>query len=311
MHTRQPARHAYHALLQAGERGTALLLDMSSGEGSLRKEIRAIRKALVALTRWSARATVALVGEVLGYVRVHRRGLALFALLCGSIMTDRDTPIAASGSSRVTRVMIVDDHPLLRRGLRAALMSFPDFDVVGEAGSGEEALRLVEQVRPQLVLMDLLMPGMGGVPAIRAIRQIAPEAKIMVVTTYEGGDLMQEALQAGAIGYQLKGMEIDELVKAIRQVVQGNPSISPAAALWLVQTASKTPKLGDDLTEREREVLNLLAQGLSNAAIAEKTVVTVATVKFHLRSIRAKLGTKTRTETVAVAINNHLISVPR
>lgn len=207
-------------------------------------------------------------------------------------------------------MLIVDDHPLLRRGLRALLLSFPEFEIVGEASSGEEAVRLFQEVRPDIVLMDLVMPGMGGVAAIRAIRERVPDAKIMVVSTYEEGDLVQEAFRAGAIGYQLKGMEIDDLVSAIRQSVSGIPSLAPAAAQSLVRTTERTWKLGDDLTDREREALELLARGLSNSAIAARMVVTVATVKFHLRSIRSKLGTKSRTETVAVALQNHLVNLP-
>jgi two-component system, NarL family, response regulator LiaR len=212
--------------------------------------------------------------------------------------------------SDATRIMIVDDHPLLRRGLTALLLSVPGLEIVGQVGSGEEAVDLYEQVRPDIVLMDLLMPGMGGVEAIRAIRRVDPEAKIMVISNYEDGDQVKEALQAGAMGYQLKGGEIDELVDAIRQAVSGIPTLARAAAASLVRITIKGPRLGDDLTDRERELLELLAKGLPNTAIAERMVVTVATVKFHLRSVRTKLGTKTRTETVAVAIQHHLIPTP-
>jgi two-component system, NarL family, response regulator LiaR len=212
--------------------------------------------------------------------------------------------------SDATRIMIVDDHPLLRRGLTALLLSVPGLEIVGQVGSGEEAVDLYEQVCPDIVLMDLLMPGMGGVEAIRAIRRVDPEAKIMVISNYEDGDQVKEALQAGAMGYQLKGGEIDELVDAIRQAVSGIPTLARAAAASLVRITIKGPRLGDDLTDRERELLELLAKGLSNTAIAERMVVTVATVKFHLRSVRTKLGTKTRTETVALAIQHHLIPTP-
>jgi NarL family two-component system response regulator LiaR len=227
--------------------------------------------------------------------------------MCDTLMPNGDDHFPGSRSSGVSRVLIVDDHPVLRRGLRASVLTSEDFEVVGEASSGEEAIRLFQQLRPDITLMDLLMPGMGGVSAIRAIREIAPDAKIMVVSTSEEGDLVHEAFQAGAIGYQLKGMEIDELVSAIRQAVSGITSLAPAAARSLVQTTSTAHKLGDDLTDREREVLALLAQGLSNKVIAEHMVVAEATVKFHLRHVRSKLGTKSRTQTVAVAIQNHLV----
>jgi NarL family two-component system response regulator LiaR len=172
-------------------------------------------------------------------------------------------------------------------------------EIVGEAGTGEEAIRLLDQVQPDMILMDLLMPGMGGVAAIRAIRTLDPQATIMVLTTDEDGDLVQDALQAGAIGYQRKGVESDELVMAIRQAVRGvrgSANLASAAAHALVRTTNKAPALGDDLTDRERAVLALLANGLSKAAIAEQMMLTVAMVKRLLRSIRRKLEAKFRKE---------------
>jgi NarL family two-component system response regulator LiaR len=187
----------------------------------------------------------------------------------------------------VIRVLIVDDEPRLRKGLRASLLYYADVEIVGEVGTGEEAIRLLEHVQPDIVLMDLLMPGMGGVAAIRAIRTLDPQATIVVLATDEDGDLVQEALQAGAIGYQRKGHEILELVAAMRRAVHRVPGSA---------TRRDMPMVGDPLTEREREVVTLLAQGLSTAAIAERMVVTVATVKFLLRSIRSKLGATFRKE---------------
>jgi NarL family two-component system response regulator LiaR len=213
--------------------------------------------------------------------------------------------------TRQTRVLIVDDHPLLRRGLRAVLLSFPDFTIAGEASSGEEAVRLFAKVRPDVVLMDLVLPGsMGGIEAIRAILEFAPDAKIMVVSNYEKGEQVQEAFQAGALGYQLKTAEIEELVNAIQQTASGTLSLASEVAQSLARTTRHMRRLGDDLTDRELEVLILLAQGLTNPQIADRMVITVATVKFHLRNIRLKLGTATRTETVAVALQEHLITPP-
>ncbi len=212
--------------------------------------------------------------------------------------------------TRRTRVLIVDDHPLLLRGLRAALLSFPEFEIVGEGSSGEEAVRRFAQVRPDIVLMDLVMPGMGGIAAIRRILELAPEAKILVVSNYEEGDRVQQAFQAGAVGYQAKGAQIEDLITAIRQAVRGISSLASSAVQALVQATRQARQLGDDLTARELEVLTLLAQGLTNPAIAVQMVITVATVKFHLHSIRAKLGTTTRTETVAVALQHRLITLP-
>jgi NarL family two-component system response regulator LiaR len=213
----------------------------------------------------------------------------------------------AFGSSREIRVMIVDDHPILRRGLRLSLLTFPEFEVVGEAGTGEESVHLAEQIRPDVILMDLMMPGTGGIPAIRAIHAVAPETRVMVLSTFDDGELVQDAFQAGAIGYQLKGLPIDELVKAIRLTAANITNLAPIAAKRLAENTRTTPKVGEDLSKREREVLMFLVQGFSNAAIAETLFITVATVKFHLRSIRSKLGTATRTETVALAIRSRIV----
>lgn len=240
----------------------------------------------------------------------HGRGVVFASLLCAVLLSNREPPIPAPDASHVTRVMIVDDHPVVRRGIKLSLLSFPEFEVVGEAASGEEAIRLLEDVHPDIILMDLVMPGMGGLLAIRAIHDVTPDARIIVLTSFEEGGLVQEALQAGAIGYQLKGGEIDELVNAVRLAAGGIPTLAPAAAQALVRVTSAARKFGDDLTDREREVLALLARGLPNTAIAKNLVVTVATVKFHLRSIRSKLGTSTRTETVAVALQNRLVPPP-
>lgn len=291
--------------LRWGRRKSRALLDVCRSVGFAPEDGL---RLLHAPTSSPTCSSVASPRAALRYVRSRRRGLTFVALLCSALMWNGEAPhIQLPDSAGVTRVMIVDDHPVFRRGLTASLLSFPDFEIVGEAGSGEEAVRVFEQVRPDIILMDLMMPGMGGISAIRAIRETAPEAKIMVLSMYEEGDLIQEALQAGAIGYQLKGVEVDDLVSAIRQTVSGIPSLAPAAAQSLVRTTRTARKLGGDLTVREREVLNLLARGLPNTAIAEQMVVTVATVKYHLRSIRSKLGTKTRTETVAVALQNRLI----
>jgi NarL family two-component system response regulator LiaR len=220
----------------------------------------------------------------------------------------RGNPAAsAAGQALVTRVLIVDDHPIVRSGIQLALLSCPEFTVVGEAGSGEEALRLVEQVRPDLILMDLVMPRMGGLSAIRAIRERVPDARILVLTSYEEGDTVQQALQAGAIGYQLKGVAMTELLEAIRLAAAGQSSLAPMAAQALVQATQQAPALGGDLTGRERAVLGLLIHGLSNKEIAERLVVTIATVKFHLRNIRLKLGATTRTQTVVMALRHRLI----
>jgi NarL family two-component system response regulator LiaR len=210
-----------------------------------------------------------------------------------------------------TRVLLADDHGLVRRGIVASFEGYDEVQVVGEAASGEEALRLVEQVRPDVVLMDLLMPGMGGFAATRELRDRFPELQVVVLTNFQDGEMVQQALQAGALGYLLKDVEVEDLVKAIRLAHRGMPTLAPAATQTLVrEVARRPPTLGHDLTERERAVLALLAAGLSNQQIGERLVITPATVKFHMRSIRSKLGTSSRTETVVVALRHRLVPPP-
>jgi NarL family two-component system response regulator LiaR len=220
---------------------------------------------------------------------------------------------AANYSPTPTRVLIVDDHVVVRNGISFSLLAYPDLEVIGQAGTGEEALRFCREhdVPPDVALMDLRMPGMGGVEAISALHEEFPEIQIIALTSYQEGSLVEEALQAGAIGYLIKDLTIDELAKAIRLAARGMPMLAPEAAQALVHTvARRPPPIGYDLTEREREVLGLLAAGMSNQQIAERLVITPATVKFHTRSIRSKLGATSRTETVVLAINHHLVTPP-
>jgi two-component system, NarL family, response regulator LiaR len=208
---------------------------------------------------------------------------------------------------RRIRVMIVDDHPVVRRGLALSLLAFDDLEVVNEASSGEEALARSPEVQPDVVLMDLKMPGMGGVAAIRALHEQWPEVRVLALTSFQEGNLVQDTLQAGAVGYYLKDITIDELAMAIRLTYAGRPTLSSVATQALLQSiATRQEKIGQDLTEREREVLALLVKGLTNPQMAERLVVSEATVKFHLRSIRSKLGASSRTETVALALKYHL-----
>lgn len=212
-----------------------------------------------------------------------------------------------------THVLIVDDHTVVRNGIAFSLLAFADLEVVAQLSTGEDALRWCAEaeVPPDVVLMDLMMPGMGGLPTIRALREAFPQVQVIALTSFQEGALVEEALQAGAIGYLLKDVAIDELAKAIRLAHRGMPVLAPAAAQALVHTvARRPPVVGQDLTEREREVLGLLAEGLSNQQIAERLVITPATVKFHTRSIRSKLGTSSRTETVVLALHNHLVPTP-
>lgn len=206
------------------------------------------------------------------------------------------------------RLMIVDDHLVVRRGVAASLTDYEDIEVVADAACGEDALALCETIMPDVILIDLMMPGMGGIEAIQALHAVCPDVYLIAFTSYRDDALVEEALRAGAISYLLKDVAPDELAKAIRLASQGMPVLAPAATQSLVHAlAQRQPKLGYDLTERERQVLTLLAEGLSNQSIAERLVITPATVKFHTRSIRHKLGTTSRTETAIIALQNHLI----
>jgi len=208
-----------------------------------------------------------------------------------------------------TRILIVDDHPIVRNGIASSLEPFDDLEVIARACTGEEALKLCEELHPDVVLMDLLMPGMGGIATIRLLHEAHPMIQTIALTSFREGSLVEEALVAGAIGYLLKDVAEDELVKAIRLAHQGVPTLAPAAGQALVKmVASGPPALGHDLTDREQQVLALMAQGLSNQQIADQLVITPATVKFHTRSIRSKLGTASRTETVVLALQHHLVA---
>jgi NarL family two-component system response regulator LiaR len=204
--------------------------------------------------------------------------------------------------------MIVDDHPMVRRGLAAFLRANPDLELVGEAGDGEEALSMCDQAHPDVILMDLVMPKISGAEATRAIRKECPHVQVIALTSFEEKQLVREALEAGAISYLLKNVTADELTEAIRAAHAGRSTLAPEAVQALVQTASQGPPLGHDLTPREREVLALMVQGLSNPEIAERLVVTRSTAKAHVSNILSKLGVSNRAEAVALALQNRLVT---
>lgn len=210
---------------------------------------------------------------------------------------------------RPIRVLIVDDHEMVRTGLAAFLLVHRDLDNVGEADSGEAAVRLCERVCPDVVLMDMVMPGMDGPTATRAIRHLCPATQIIALTSFKEQELVQEAIQAGALGFLYKNVSSDELARAIRAAAAGQPTMAPEALQALIRTQTETVRVGHDLTEREREVLALMVKGLNNVEIADRLVVSRSTVKVHVSNILAKLGASTRTEAVALAVEHKLVAV--
>jgi NarL family two-component system response regulator LiaR len=209
--------------------------------------------------------------------------------------------------SRPIRVMIVDDHAMVRRGLAAFLKVHSDLELVGEASDGPEALRLCDQVVPDVILMDLVMPAMGGPATTKAIRDKCPKVQVIALTSFEEKELVREALEAGAISYLLKNVSADELAEAIRAAHAGRSTLAPEALQVLVQTAAEPPAPHYDLTPREQEVLALLVEGLSNPQIAERLVVTRSTAKAHVSNILSKLGVSNRAEVIRVALEEKLV----
>ncbi len=209
--------------------------------------------------------------------------------------------------SKRIRVMLVDDHAVVRSGLSAFLMVYPDLELVGEAESGEEAVARASLLQPDVILMDLVMPGMDGVATTRIIRQKNPNIQIVALTSFKEENLVQGALQAGAIGYMLKNVTASELANAIRSAYARRMTLSSEAAQALVQSTSQTVPGSDSLTDREREVLRLMVDGLNNAEIAEKLVVSPSTVKFHIANIFTKLGVDNRVAAVSLALQRKLV----
>ena len=214
------------------------------------------------------------------------------------------------------RVMIVDDHVMVRRGLATILKVFDDtsegagrpLQLAGEAENGAVAIQLCGEILPDVVLMDMVMPEMDGATATRAICEKYPQVQVIALTSFKEGDLVKNALEAGAIGYLLKDVSADELVRAIRAAHVGRATLSPEAAQALVETSNLPPVPGLDLTEREREVLALMEEGLNNTQIAGRLTVSPSTIKSHVSSVLSKLGVASRTEAVALALRNHIVS---
>jgi NarL family two-component system response regulator LiaR len=204
--------------------------------------------------------------------------------------------------------MLVDDHTMVRRGLATFLKAFDDLQLAGEAESGAAAIQLCGEILPDVVLMDMVMPDMDGATATRAICQKYPQVQVIALTSYKEGDLVKNALEAGAIAYLLKDVSADDLVRAIRAAHAGRATLSPEAAQALVETANQPPVPGLDLTEREHEVLALMVEGLNNTEIAARLTVSPSTIKSHVSNILSKLGVASRTEAVALALRHKLVT---
>jgi len=211
-------------------------------------------------------------------------------------------------SPQPIRVLLVDDHTMVRRGLATFLKVFNDLQLAGEAESGAAAIQLCAEILPDVVLMDMAMPDMDGATATRAIRQQFPQVRVIVLTSFKEGDMVKNALEAGAIGYLLKDVSADELARAIRAAHSGQATLSPQAAQALVEKTSQPPPPGLDLTEREHEVLALMVEGLNNTQIAGRLTVSPSTVKSHVSNILSKLGVASRTEAVTLALRNRIVS---
>ena len=210
--------------------------------------------------------------------------------------------------SQPIRVLLVDDHTMVRRGLVTFLKAFDDLELAGEAENGQAAIELCAKLQPDVILMDMVMPDMNGATATRAIRQQFPNIQVIALTSFKEEELVKNALEAGAIGYLLKNVSADELVKAIRSAHAGRATLSPEAAQVLVHAASQPPAPGTNLTERERVVLALMVEGLNNTQIAGKLTVSPSTVKSHVSNILSKLGVTSRTEAVTLALRNRLVT---
>lgn len=210
------------------------------------------------------------------------------------------------GTKPKIKLLIVDDHPMVREGMVVLLESIGDFEVVGNAGDGETGIRLCAEKQPDVVLMDMLMPGMDGVTATRLMHQKCPDVRIIAVTASKDESIIQNVLKAGAISYVLKDVSIYELAQAIRAAYRGQQTLTAEALTTLIAAKRQPRKLGYDLTTREYTVLRLMMGGFNNREIAEQLMISKSTVKNHITHIFAKLNTTNRTRAIAVAIEQKL-----
>jgi two-component system, NarL family, response regulator LiaR len=212
-----------------------------------------------------------------------------------------DTP------DRRIRVVIADDHPLVRSGLQSILSLFDDIELVAQAENGAEAVRLCELTHPDVVLMDLVMPGMDGSAATAEVLRRCPGSKVLALTSFSDEELIKATLRAGAIGYLMKNVSGDQLAAAIRSAHAGKPTLAPEAAAALMHAVTTDESAGRDLTRRERQVLALMAEGLTNNDIADRLVISLSTAKTHVSSNISKLGVSSRTEAATVAVRHRIV----
>jgi NarL family two-component system response regulator LiaR len=205
------------------------------------------------------------------------------------------------------KVMIVDDHPIVRDGLKNMLLAFDDLQLSGEAGDGRDALARCQQAQPDVILMDVIMPGMDGIAATRAILEQCPQVKIIMLTSFVEDSTVQSSLEAGAVGYLLKNAPINTLAEAIRSAYTGQSALSPEATTALIRVKTGPLKPGHDLSEREREVLALIVEGLNNEEIAERLVISPATARHHVSACLQKLGVANRAQAAVLATKFHLV----
>jgi DNA-binding NarL/FixJ family response regulator len=207
------------------------------------------------------------------------------------------------------RILVADDHPIVRDGLIAILSTQPDFEVVGKAGTGIEAIQQAETLHPDVLLLDLEMPEMDGVQALQRLRDIRSPVRAIVFTAFDTDERIVGAVQAGAQGYLLKGAPREEIFNAVRVVNAGGSLLQPVVASKLLRQVQERGEHPDALTPREQNVLQLLAQGLQNKEIANELVITERTVKFYVSSILSKLGAGNRTEAVTIAVQRGLVKL--
>lgn len=218
------------------------------------------------------------------------------------------TKIAVTKEAPI-RVLVVDDQPVVRTGLAAFLSVYDDLTLVGEANDGAKAVNLCSQLRPDVILMDLLMPNMDGAEATLAIRRHYPHIQVIALTSFKEDDLIKRVLEAGAIGYLLKNVTADELADAIYAAHAGRPTLALEATQLLIRQTRQPqfPQLGFDLTLREREILALMVEGLNNNAIAERLIISRSTAKFHVSNVLAKLQVASRMAAITYAIVHKLV----